>query len=87
MKVWVCAEVADGKVSGATLEMLTKAREIADPVEAVYAGPDADAVAASVAIAAAATWPGRPSPGSITNNFVAPYSPTAVATASASVPA
>jgi electron transfer flavoprotein alpha subunit len=48
MKVWVFAEVADGKVSGATLEMLTKAREIGDTVEAVYAGPDADPVAATV---------------------------------------
>ena len=48
MKVWVFAEVGDGKVTSATLEMLTKAREIADSVEAIYAGSDADAVAASV---------------------------------------
>jgi electron transfer flavoprotein alpha subunit len=48
MKVWVFAEVGDGKVTSATLEMLTKAREIADSVEAIYAGAGADAVAASV---------------------------------------
>ncbi len=47
-KVWVFAEVADGKVSSATLEMLTKAREVGSTVEAIYAGSDADTVAASV---------------------------------------
>jgi electron transfer flavoprotein alpha subunit len=45
-KVWVYAEVDGGKVTSATLELLTKAREIASTVEAVYAGPDAAAVAA-----------------------------------------
>ena len=44
-KVWVYAEAADGKATSATLELLTKAREIGDTVEAVYAGADADAVA------------------------------------------
>ncbi|HEX5616648.1 MAG TPA: electron transfer flavoprotein subunit alpha/FixB family protein [Acidimicrobiia bacterium] len=44
-KVWVHAEAVDGKVVTATLELLTKAREIADTVEAVYAGDDADAIA------------------------------------------
>jgi electron transfer flavoprotein alpha subunit len=67
VKVWVFAEVADGKVSGATLEMLTKAREIADTVEAVYAGPDADAVAAAVGAHGATTLyaldPGDALPG------------------------
>jgi len=47
-KVWVFAEFADGKVTSATNEMLTKAREIGSTVEAVYAGGDADAVAAGV---------------------------------------
>jgi electron transfer flavoprotein alpha subunit len=47
-KVWVFAEVGDGKVTSATLEMLTKAREVGDTVEAIYAGSNADAVAASV---------------------------------------
>ena len=47
-KVWVYAEVGDGKVTGATLELLTKAREIGSTVEAIYAGGDADAVAATV---------------------------------------
>ena len=49
MRIWVFAEAAGGKVTTATLELLTKAREIGDTVEAIYAGSDAvDAVAASV---------------------------------------
>jgi electron transfer flavoprotein alpha subunit len=47
-KYWVFAETAEGKVTSATLELLTKARELADTVEALYAGTDADAVAAAV---------------------------------------
>lgn len=46
--VWVYAEASGDKVTGATLEMLTKAREIAATVEAIYAGPHGDAVAAQV---------------------------------------
>ncbi len=34
-KIWVFAEASDGKVSNTTLEMLTKARELADTVECV----------------------------------------------------
>ncbi len=45
-KIWVLAEAADGKVSNTTLEILTKARTLADTVECVYAGADADAIAA-----------------------------------------
>lgn len=44
-KVWVYAEAVGGEVTGATLELLTKAREVGDNVEAVYVGADADAVA------------------------------------------
>jgi electron transfer flavoprotein alpha subunit len=44
-KIWVLAEASDGKVTTTTLELLTKARELAGTVEAVYAGGDADAVA------------------------------------------
>jgi electron transfer flavoprotein alpha subunit len=44
-KIWVFAEATDGKVSSTTLEILTKARELAGTVEAVYAGGDADAIA------------------------------------------
>jgi electron transfer flavoprotein alpha subunit len=47
-KVWVYAESADGKATSATLEMVTKARELGSTVEALYTGPDADAVAAGV---------------------------------------
>jgi len=48
MKVWVYAEADGDKVTTATLELLTKAREVADTVEAVYAGSAGDAVAAAV---------------------------------------
>jgi electron transfer flavoprotein alpha subunit len=44
-RIWVFAEATDGKVAPITLEMLTKARELADTVEAVYGGADAEAVA------------------------------------------
>jgi electron transfer flavoprotein alpha subunit len=44
-RIWVYAEASDGKVAPITLEMLTKARELADTVEAVYGGADADAIA------------------------------------------
>jgi electron transfer flavoprotein alpha subunit len=47
-KVWVYAEANGDKVITATLELLTKAREIAATVEAVYAGTAGDAVAAQV---------------------------------------
>src|SRR5262245_25227483 len=47
-KVWVFAESADGKATSATLELVTKARELGSTVEALYTGPDADAVAGAV---------------------------------------
>jgi len=47
-KIWVLAEASDGKVATTTLEILTKARELAGTVEAIYAGSDADAVAAQL---------------------------------------
>jgi electron transfer flavoprotein alpha subunit len=47
-KVWVFAETAGDKVTSATLELLTKARELGSTVEAVYAGADAAAVATQV---------------------------------------
>ena len=46
--VWVYAEATDGKVASITLEMLAKARELGDTVEAVYGGGDADAIAAEL---------------------------------------
>ena len=36
-KIWVFAEAADGKVSNTTLELLAKARTLADTVEVVTA--------------------------------------------------
>jgi electron transfer flavoprotein alpha subunit len=47
-KIWVLAEASDGKVATTTLEILTKARELAGTVEAIYAGADADAIAAQL---------------------------------------
>ncbi|HEX7521811.1 MAG TPA: electron transfer flavoprotein subunit alpha/FixB family protein [Acidimicrobiia bacterium] len=44
-KVWVYAESDEGKPTSATLELLTKAREIGDSVEAIYIGSDAAAIA------------------------------------------
>ncbi|WP_426573651.1 electron transfer flavoprotein subunit alpha/FixB family protein [Aquihabitans sp. McL0605] len=46
-KVWVHAEVADGAVAPITLEMLAKARQIADTVE-VFTGGDGAEIAATV---------------------------------------
>lgn len=43
--IWVYAEANNGEVSSTTLELLTKARELADTVECVYVGDDADDVA------------------------------------------
>jgi electron transfer flavoprotein alpha subunit len=47
-RIWVYAEATDGKVAPLTLELLAKARSLAGTVEAVYAGADADAVAATL---------------------------------------
>jgi electron transfer flavoprotein alpha subunit len=44
-RIWVYAEAADGKVAPITLEILTKARELAGTVEAIYGDGDADAIA------------------------------------------
>ena len=44
-KIWVFAEADGDKPAGATLEILTKARELAGTVEAVFVGTNADALA------------------------------------------
>ena len=46
-KVWVYAEADGDKVKTITLEMLAKARELGDTVEAVFGG-DGNAVAATL---------------------------------------
>ncbi len=43
--IWVHAEAMDGTVSSTTLELLTKARDLADTVACFYAGDDADDIA------------------------------------------
>src|SRR5260370_21568809 len=45
-KVWVYAEADGAKPHASTLELLTKARELGDTVDAVYVGADADDFAA-----------------------------------------
>jgi electron transfer flavoprotein alpha subunit len=53
--IWVLAEASDGTVSSTTLELLTKARELASSVGAVYVGGDADAVAGALGAHGATT--------------------------------
>ncbi len=43
--IWIVAEATDGEVTSTTLELLTKARDLADTVGCVYAGDDADDIA------------------------------------------
>ncbi len=43
--IWVYAEVVDGEVTSTTLELLTKARDLADTVACVVAGDEGDDVA------------------------------------------
>ena len=47
-KVWVFAEAEGDKPATSTLELLTKAREVADTVECVYVGANADARAGAL---------------------------------------
>jgi electron transfer flavoprotein alpha subunit len=47
-KIWVFAEADGDKPATTTLELLTKARELAGTVEAVYVGANADALAAGL---------------------------------------
>jgi hypothetical protein len=46
--IWVHAEVGGDKPSSITLEIISKARTLADKVEAFYAGDNAEAVAAEL---------------------------------------
>jgi len=48
MTVFVYAEAKGDTVATSTLENLTKARELGDTVEAIYAGSNADAIAATL---------------------------------------
>ena len=85
-KVWVYAEANGDKVTTATLELLTKAREIASTVEAVYAGSAGDAVATQVGEYGATTLyvvdPGKGLPGQVAASalaqLVGEHSPDAV---------
>jgi electron transfer flavoprotein alpha subunit len=47
-RIWVFAEARDGEVLPITLEILARARALADTVEAVYGGGDGDAIAATL---------------------------------------
>ena len=66
-KIWVYAEASGERSPRATLEMLTKARELGRTVEAVYVGTEGDAVAAQCGEYGATTLyavdPGKGLPG------------------------
>ena len=47
-RIWVHAEALDGNVASITLELLAKARELGDTVEAFYGGADAEAIASTL---------------------------------------
>jgi len=47
-KIWVFAEADGDKPTTTTLELLTKARELGDTLEAVHVGPNTDALAPSL---------------------------------------
>jgi len=48
MKIWVYAEAEGDKPATSTLELLTKARDLGDTVEAVFVGANADALAGAL---------------------------------------
>jgi len=54
-KVWVFAEIADGKPAPVALELLTKARSLAGTVEAVAFAPDAASAASELGAHGATT--------------------------------
>src|SRR6266545_4858704 len=54
-KVWVFAEADEGKASSASLELLTKARELGDTVEAVLIDSSPDAIVPELGEHGAAT--------------------------------
>src|SRR5437868_6941721 len=74
-KIWVYAEANGDKVTTATLELLTKARELATTVEAIYSGTAGEAVAAQVGEYGAATLyvvdPGKGLPGQMAAGAIA----------------
>jgi electron transfer flavoprotein alpha subunit len=47
-RIWVHAEMGEDKPSSISLELVSKARSLADSVEAFYAGDNADAIAAEL---------------------------------------
>jgi electron transfer flavoprotein alpha subunit len=85
-KIWVFAESDGEKPTSATLEILTKARELADTVEAVYVGANADALAGALGEYGATTLyavdPGDALPGIVgaaaLASLVGEHSPDAV---------
>jgi electron transfer flavoprotein alpha subunit len=85
-KIWVFAEAEGDAPTSVTLEILTKARELADTVEAVYVGVNADAVAAGLGAHGAAKVfavdPGDALPGVIgaaaLASLVAEHAPDAI---------
>src|SRR5438105_1123905 len=68
-KIWVFAEADGDRPTATTLELLTKARELVDTLEAVYVGVNADALASTLGEHGASTVyavdPGGSLPGVI----------------------
>jgi electron transfer flavoprotein alpha subunit len=85
-KIWVFAEADGDKPASVTLEIISKARELADTVEAVFVGTNADALAAGLGEHGATTVyaidPGDALPGVIgaaaLAGLVAEHSPDAI---------
>jgi electron transfer flavoprotein alpha subunit len=87
-KIWVIAESFEGKALPVTLELLTKARELAGTVEAVTWGGDADAIAPQLGAYGASkvyttgdigsTLPGVPVAAALASQIQAGNSPDAI---------
>ena len=85
-KIWVFAEADGDAPASSTLELLTKARELGDTLEAVYVGAHADALAGALGDYGATTVyaidPGSALPGAIgaaaLASLVAEHAPDAV---------
>ncbi len=85
-KIWVFAEADGDKPTSSTLELLTKARELAGTVEAVHVGGAAEAIAPGLGEHGATTVyavdPGDALPGAVgataLESLVAEHSPDAV---------
>jgi len=75
-KVWVYAETEGEKVKTITLEMLAKARELGDTVEAIYEGDASSIAEASPPYTASTESPSSRAFASISSVIVLTLSPS-----------